>query len=208
MLIRPLRIQGAVEFTPVRHTDRRGSYLEVYRSDRVAEAVGHPLRLEQWNVAVSKAGALRGIHFAATPSDQAKYVTCVHGSGLDVIVDVRIGSPTFGWFDVVELDDVDRRAVYIAEGLGHAFFAHTDDTVLSYACSALYRPSGEHAVFPLDPALAIPWPATDPMLSDRDAAAPRLQQAAASGLLPDYEDCLRVYARLDEEAQPPLGAAR
>jgi dTDP-4-dehydrorhamnose 3,5-epimerase len=209
MKIRPLRIEGAFEFTPVRHADRRGTYLEVYRSDLVTEAVGHPLRLEQWNIAVSKAGALRGVHFATTPSGQAKYVTCVRGAGLDVIVDVRVGSPTFGQFDAVELDDTDRRAVYLAEGLGHAFLAHTDDTILSYACSALYNPSGEHAVFPLDPALALPWPAaTEPMLSERDAGAPTLEQAAALEILPDYQDCLRLYARLDETAGEPVRALR
>ena len=96
MQIRPLLIEGAFEFTPISHEDQRGAYLEIYRADLLAEAVGHPMRLEQWNMAVTRAGGVRGIHFATTPKGQAKYVTCPAGSGLDVIVDVRVGSPTFG----------------------------------------------------------------------------------------------------------------
>jgi dTDP-4-dehydrorhamnose 3,5-epimerase len=210
MQIRPLLIEGAFEFTPISHADQRGAYLEVYRADLLAEAVGHPMRLEQWNMAVTRAGGVRGIHFATTPKGQAKYVTCPAGSGLDVIVDVRVGSPTFGMFDTVVLDDVDRRAVYLAEGLGHAFVAHTDDTVLPDECSALWNPSGEHAVSPLDPALGIPWPETELRLSAKDTSAPTLKEAAEMGLLPDYEDCRRLYARLDEQAASaePIGAVR
>lgn len=209
MQIRPLLIEGAFEFTPISHEDERGAYLEIYRADLLAEAVGHPMRLEQWNMAVTRAGGVRGIHFATTPKGQAKYVTCPAGSGLDVIVDVRVGSPTFGMVDTVVIDDVDRRAVYLAEGLGHAFVAHTDNTVLSYACSALWNPGGEHAVSPLDPALGIPWPETELRLSAKDTAAPTLKEAAEMGLLPDYEDCRRLYARLDEQASvEPIGAVR
>ncbi|ADL44739.1 dTDP-4-dehydrorhamnose 3,5-epimerase [Micromonospora aurantiaca (nom. illeg.)] len=189
MKIRPLSIEGAWEVTPRRHGDARGLFLEWYRFDRLAEAVGRPLRLAQANLSVSARGVVRGIHFADVPPGQAKYVTCVRGAVLDVVVDVRAGSPTYGRWEAVRLDDTDRRAVYLTEGLGHGFCALTDDATLSYLCSATYNPAAEHTVHPLDPDLGIDWPAATPLLSERDAAAPRLAEARAAGLLPGYDAC-------------------
>ncbi|MEV4273311.1 dTDP-4-dehydrorhamnose 3,5-epimerase [Micromonospora aurantiaca (nom. illeg.)] len=189
MKIRPLSIEGAWEVTPRRHGDARGLFLEWYRFDRLAEAVGRPLRLAQANLSVSARGVVRGIHFADVPPGQAKYVTCVRGAVLDVVVDVRAGSPTYGRWEAVRLDDTDRRAVYLAEGLGHGFCALTDDATLNYLCSATYNPAAEHTVHPLDPDLGIDWPAATPLLSERDAAAPRLAEARAAGLLPGYDAC-------------------
>ena len=107
MKIRPLTIEGAWEITPVQHGDQRGLFLEWYRFEVLEEAVGHPLDLKQANISVSVAGVVRAIHFADVPPGQAKYVTCTHGAGLDVIVDIRVGSPTFGQWTSVLLDDVD-----------------------------------------------------------------------------------------------------
>jgi dTDP-4-dehydrorhamnose 3,5-epimerase len=191
MKIVPLSIEGAWEILPAQHGDSRGLFLEWYRFDRLTDAVGHPLRLAQANLSVSASSVVRGIHFADVPPGQAKYVTCVHGAVFDVIVDLRAGSPTFGTWERVLLDSEDRRAVYIAEGLGHGFCALSDDAVLTYLCSETYAPNREHGVHPLDPDLAIAWPAGSPVLSDRDAAAPSLAQALSDGLLPDYERCLR-----------------
>jgi dTDP-4-dehydrorhamnose 3,5-epimerase len=115
---------------------------------------------------------------------------------LDVIVDLRVGSPSFGHWEGVRLDDVDRHAVYIAEGLGHGFCALTDDATLAYLCSETYAPSREHAIHPLDPDLAIEWPAEAPQLSARDASAPSLAEAREKGLLPDYRECVDFYASL------------
>ncbi|MGA8112205.1 MAG: dTDP-4-dehydrorhamnose 3,5-epimerase family protein [Actinocatenispora sp.] len=198
MKIRPLPIDDAFEITPVTHSDRRGSYMELYRFDRLAEHVGHPLRMAQWNVAVSTAGAMRGIHYADVPPGQAKYITCVRGGGLDVIIDLRVGSPTFGQHATVELNDTDRRAVYLGEGLGHAFCADQDDSVLTYVCSAVYNPAREHAINPMDPALGITWPVPEPILSEKDATAPTLAEARERGLLPDYAECLRYRAELSD----------
>ncbi|RIV41429.1 dTDP-4-dehydrorhamnose 3,5-epimerase family protein [Micromonospora radicis] len=205
MKLRPLSIEGAWEVTPQQHGDPRGLFLEWYRFDRLAEAVGHPLRLAQGNLSVSARDVVRGIHFADVPPGQAKYVTCVRGAVLDVVVDLRVGSPTFGRWEGVRLDDVDRRAVYLAEGLGHGFCALTDDATLSYLCSTTYNPTAEHAVHPLDEELAIRWPAGTPLLSARDAAAPSLAQARASGLLPDYEACRRYLAGRSGGASPGRG---
>jgi dTDP-4-dehydrorhamnose 3,5-epimerase len=196
MKISPLSIEGAWEITPVQHGDPRGLFMEWYRFDHLAEAVGHPLRLAQANMSVSAAGVVRGIHFADVPPGQAKYVTCVRGAVLDIVVDLRVGSPTFGRWEGVRLDDADRRAVYLSEGLGHGFCALTDDATLSYLCSETYNPTGEHGIHPLDPDLGIEWPAELPQLSAKDEAAPTLAEALASGLLPVYEDCRRFTESL------------
>jgi dTDP-4-dehydrorhamnose 3,5-epimerase len=196
MKIRPLRIEGAYEVTPIQHGDDRGTFLEWYRFDRLAEVVGHPLALAQANLSTSAKDVVRGIHFADVPPGQAKYVTCVSGAILDVVVDLRIGSPTFGDWEAVPLDDVHRRAVYLAEGLGHAFCALTDDATVTYLCSAPYRPGHEHGVHPLDTELGIDWPAGAAMLSAKDAAAPTLAEARAAGLLPRYETCREFTAGL------------
>ena len=198
MKIRPLSISGAWEITPVQHGDPRGLFLEWYRIDQLSAAVGHPLRLAQGNLSVSSRGVVRGLHFADTPPGQAKYVTCVRGAVLDVIVDIRVGSPTFGQWEGVRLDDVDRRAVYLAEGLGHGFCALTDGATLTYLCSEGYNARGEHAVHPLDPDLAIDWPADEPQLSARDAAAPSLAEASTTGLLPQFAVCQEYAAQLND----------
>lgn len=189
MKIRPLAIEGAWEVTPVQHGDARGAFLEWYRFDALAEAVGHPLDLAQANLSTSAKDVVRGIHFADVPPGQAKYVTCVSGAVLDVIVDLRVGSPTFGTWEAVRLDDADRRAVYLAEGLGHGFCSLTEGATVAYLCSATYRPGHEHGVHPLDPDLAIEWPAGEPLLSGKDAVAPSLAQARESGLLPRHDEC-------------------
>lgn len=195
MQVRPLSIDGAWEFTPVQHGDDRGVFLEAFKADVLAETIGHRFELAQVNTSVSTAGVLRGIHFADVPPGQAKYVTCTVGAIVDVIVDIRDGSPTFGQWDAVLLDDRDRRAVYLSEGLGHGFCSLQDGSTVTYLCSTGYRPAAEHGVNPLDDGLGIEWPtlARDgtPLeyeLSAKDVAAPSLAQALADGLLPSATD--------------------
>jgi dTDP-4-dehydrorhamnose 3,5-epimerase len=208
MKIRPLGIDGAFEIATAQHTDPRGLFLEWYRFDRLAEAVGHPLRLAQANLSVSARGVVRGIHFADVPPGQAKYVTCVRGAVLDALVDLRVGSPTFGRWEGVQLDDAQRRAVYIPEGIGHGFCALTDDATLTYLCSETYAPGREHSVHPLDADLGIAWPADSPLVSDRDEAAPTLAGAAEAGLLPDYAACLAWRRSLEAGGSGSLAAHR
>lgn len=197
MKIRPLTIDGVWEITPEPHADARGVFLEWYRFDRLAEAVGHRLRVAQANLSVSARGVVRGIHFADVPPGQAKYVTCVRGAVFDVAVDLRTGSPTFGSWEAVRLDSSRRAAVYLAEGIGHGFCALTDGATLSYLCSEVYAPQREQTIHPLDSELGIGWPAGVPILSGRDAAAPGLAEAKARGLLPEYEVCLDWTRSLD-----------
>lgn len=197
MDFRPLTMAGAWVFTPRQFRDDRGVFLEWYKAGLFAEAVGHPLTVAQANNSVSRRGTLRGIHYADVPPGQGKYVYCTRGAVLDVVVDIRVGSPTFGAVDSVLLDTVDRRAVYLAEGLGHAFCALEDDSSVTYLCSTPYNPGAEHEVHPLDPALDLPWPAdVEPLLSGKDDAAPTLAEAAAQGRLPTYDACLAHYADL------------
>jgi dTDP-4-dehydrorhamnose 3,5-epimerase len=187
---RELTIPGAWEITPQMHTDSRGLFFEWFTDAAFTEFAGHRLDLHQANCSVSSAGVLRGVHFAQLPPSQAKYVTCLHGSVFDVVVDIRVGSPTFGKWDAVMLDDRARRSVYISEGLGHAFLALEDDSTVMYLCSAGYAPGREHTINALDPALDIAWPTADgePILSDRDREAPTLAEVQATGLLPTWDD--------------------
>ncbi len=192
-----MAVHDAVVLTPRQFTDPRGLFLEWFTETSLRSATGHALELAQANCSVSSRGVLRGVHFASVPPGQAKYVTCVTGSVLDVVIDLRVGSPTFGVSDSVLLDTVDRRALYIPEGLGHAFIALEDNSTVMYLCSTGYNPSAEHGIHPLDPALGIAWPAdVEPLLSEKDAAAPTLDEARAAGLLPHYDDCQRRYAEL------------
>jgi dTDP-4-dehydrorhamnose 3,5-epimerase len=195
--MRPLDIEGAFVHEPKVFPDSRGSFHEWFRAEDLQASFGHRLDLAQANCSVSRRGTLRGVHFADVPPSQAKYITCVRGAVLDVIVDVRVGSPTFGRWEGVRLDDEQHHAVYLAEGLGHAFMALTDDATVVYLCSAGYAPGREHGIDPLDPDLGIAWPAdVEPLLSEKDAQAPTLADARAQGLLPSYEECRRFYTEL------------
>ncbi|MFC5747186.1 dTDP-4-dehydrorhamnose 3,5-epimerase family protein [Actinomadura rugatobispora] len=197
----PLSIEGAFLFTPRVHSDHRGSFHEVFRAGEFSEATGHSLTTAQTNFSVSARGVLRGVHVAEVPPGQAKYITCVHGAILEVVVDLRTGSPGFGRWEAVRLDDENRRCLYLAEGLGRAFMALTDDAKMLYMCSEPYAPGREHAVDPLDPELGIRWPEDiEPILSAKDAAAPSLAAVQESGVLPGYKDCLEYYARTGSPA--------
>jgi dTDP-4-dehydrorhamnose 3,5-epimerase len=191
MKVRELGVPGAWEITPTIHGDSRGMFFEWLTDRGFTGFAGHRLDVRQANCSVSSAGVLRGLHFAQLPPSQAKYVTCVSGSVFDVAVDIRVGSPTFGQWDSVLLDDQDRRTIYISEGLAHGFLALQDNSTVMYLCSAEYNPQRDHTICATDPALAIDWPLVDgaaPSLSDRDAVAPSFDEVRASGLLPSWEE--------------------
>jgi dTDP-4-dehydrorhamnose 3,5-epimerase len=193
--VRPLSVSDAWEFTPRVFGDSRGAFLEWFRAEVVSDTIGHPLTVTQANHSISARGVVRGIHYASVPPSQAKYVYCPKGAVLDVVIDIRVGSPTYGTWDAVRLDEVDRRAVYVSEGLGHAFMSLQDESVVTYLCSTGYNPSREFGVHPLDPALELPWPNDlTPVLSDKDGVAPTLDQARIQGLLPTYAECQAFYS--------------
>lgn len=199
MQIRELSIPGSYEITPKQFADDRGVFLEWYRFERLEETLGHSIDLRQANTSVSRRGVVRGIHFADIPIGQAKYVTATRGAVLDFVVDIRVGSPTFGQWDSVLLDDTDFRAIYLAEGLGHAFVALTDNATVSYLVTDVFNAAREHGINPTDPEIGLAFPDDigDILLSPKDLEAPSLADAAASGLLPTWDDARSLYARLD-----------
>ena len=191
MEVRELGIEGAWEITPAIHGDSRGLFFEWLTDREFSAFAGHRLDVRQANCSVSAAGVLRGLHFAQLPPSQAKYVTCVSGSVFDVVVDIRLGSPTFGRWASVLLDATDRKTIYISEGLAHGFLALQDNSTVMYLCSSEYNPQREHTICATDPALGIDWPLVDgaaPTLSDRDAVAPSFEEVRAAGLLPTWEE--------------------
>ncbi|UQA61787.1 dTDP-4-dehydrorhamnose 3,5-epimerase family protein [Polyangium aurulentum] len=204
---RQLGISGAWEFAPQVHTGSAGTFVEPYSAPEFAEAVGHPISLGHLNVSVATAGTLRGIHFGDVPPGQAKYITCVAGAVWDVVVDLRVGSPTFGKWEGVLLDDQSRRAVYLGEGLGHGYVSLEDRSVLVYACSQPYVAGREHRINSLDPAMSIDWPTTgrdgaklDFIIGRQDRAAPTLKQALDRGMLPDLRAVNAWVASMREKS--------
>lgn len=197
MDVRELAVRDAYEFVPPVFPDHRGAFVAPFQEPAFTSAIGHRLTVAQTNHSVSRRGTIRGVHFADVPPGQAKYVYCPRGALLDVVVDVRVGSPTFGESASVRVDSGEFRAVYLAEGLGHAFVALEDDTAMTYLCSTSYAPAREHGISPLDPALDLPWPeGIEPVLSEKDVTAPTLAEAERAGLLPRYDDCVAYYEKL------------
>jgi dTDP-4-dehydrorhamnose 3,5-epimerase len=205
-----LSIDGAWSYTPRVHYDERGLFNEWFRAAEFEEDLGYSLELRQVNSSVSRQGVIRGIHFTDVPPGQAKYVFCPSGAIMDVIVDLRVGSPTFMCWEAVRLDETDRQAVFLEHGLGHALTALTESATAVYLCTSSYAPAADHEINPLDPELRIAWPGdVEPVLSAKDAAAPSLAEAKRAGLLPSYEDCLAVTEELRAErrlARPAAGS--
>lgn len=206
-----LGVQGARVFTPTVFPDERGLFVAPFQRDPYAGAVGlPPFPLAQTAHSRSRRGVIRGVHYTAAPPGMATYVYCARGRALDMVVDVRVGSPTFGRWDSVLLDAEEFRAVYLPLGVGHAFTALEDDTVMSYLLSGGYSAEDEKAVSVFDPALGLPVaPSPPPLLSPRDRSAPTLAEAREAGMLPDYATCLELEAELCSTVPGPTsGPAR
>jgi 5-epimerase len=191
--VRRGRIPGVVEFRPPVHEDHRGRFVTTFLAAEVRAATGADLRIEQASSSRSRAGVVRGIHYTRTPPGVRKYVTCAAGAIRDFAVDLRVGSPTFGRWESVVLTAKEANAAYLPVGVGHAFEALEDDSVMSYLLTRSYEPADELTVSLLDPELGLPFRDLDPaLLSDRDRSAPTLHSAAERGLLPDWADSLRL----------------
>lgn len=194
-----MAVLDAYRVTPHMIRDERGSFHESYRYGELARATGHVFRPLQVNYSVSARNTLRGMHGVIIPPGQAKLVTCVRGILWDVVVDLRLGSPTFGMHDSNILNAREGTAVYIAEGLVHGFVALTDDACISYLCSTEFVPGTQFEIDAFDKELALPWDDVltgDPLLSEKDARAPGVAEAADRGLLARYDECLALYDRL------------
>ncbi|QES09118.1 dTDP-4-keto-6-deoxy-D-glucose epimerase [Streptomyces venezuelae] len=194
MQVTPLAIEGAFAFTPPVFKDSRGLFASPFQGDVFAGQLGRPLfQVEQVSHNLSAKGTLRGVHFTATPPGMAKYVYCPYGRLRDFLIDLRVGSPTFGQWVMNELDAETSRALYIPVGVGHAFVSLQDDSMCVYVMSQGYVPANELALNPLDPALGLDLPDdVELILSDRDKIAPTLAEARARGLLPDFDTCRKL----------------
>ncbi len=198
MEVRKLGIEGVIEFTPPVHRDRRGLFCSAFQRQTFARTLGKPLfPVGQVSHNISRRGTLRGIHYTATPPGMAKYVYCPRGRVQDFVVDLRVGSPTFGTSESVTLDEDSNRALFLPVGIGHAFLSTSDDSMVLYVLSGDYVAGNELAVDALDPALGLPVPqGYDHIRSDRDLVAPTLAEAGERGLLPEYAACREAEARL------------
>lgn len=172
----PLGIEGVWLFESPSHGDDRGYFREWFKSSAVEETLGRSFKVAQANLSKSKRGVVRGIHFSTAPEGQAKWVTCANGALWDVIIDIRPNSATFKQWVAIELRAEEGKAVIISEGLGHAFVALEDETVISYLLSSPYSPTEEHAINPKDPEIGIKWPSLDLTFSEKDSAAPTLEE--------------------------------
>lgn len=184
MLHEIAQLPGVLHSRPKIHPDARGAFNEWFKASAFEEATGHPFDLQQANLSTSRAGVLRGLHYSEVPPGQAKFISCVAGRILDVAVDVRTGSETFGRHHAVELSAENREGLYIPVGFAHGFLALEDATVV-YLTSSEYQPGTEHAIDPFDTELAIDWPEMDYVLSEKD----RLAGALGKAPLPEFDEC-------------------
>ena len=177
-------VPGAFVLTPDQIRDERGVFYEGLRTDELAAVTGRPFQPRQVNYSVSRRNTLRGLHSVTVPPGQAKHVTCVRGALRDFVVDLRVGSPTFGKFDSTLLDARSGRSVFVPEGVGHGFLTLEDDTCICYVLSTVYVPGTQVDIDPLDPDLGLPWGFTEtPLISEKDAGAPTVAEALAAGVL-------------------------
>ena len=176
MKITRLEIPDVLLIEPKVFGDSRGFFYESYRKDAFSE-LGIEVDFVQDNHSRSAKGVLRGLHFQRSPRQQAKLVRVVRGEVLDVAVDIRKGSPTFGRSVAVNLSEENRRMLFIPEGFAHGFCVLKDDTEFLYKCSEIYSPEHEGGLLWSDPALKIEWPRLDCdyILSDKDRAYPLLK---------------------------------
>jgi len=170
--------------------DARGHFREIARLPSLLGA-GRGFDSRQAAQSTSRTGVLRGLHYVATPPGQAQFVTCLAGRVWDVVVDLRVGSPTFGQHEAVVLDGRSGAGILMPEGIGHGYYVLEGDAVILYLQNQAYAPQHERGIKPLDPDLAVPWPLTgDPIYGARDLHSPTLAEALGQNDLPNYADCL------------------
>jgi dTDP-4-dehydrorhamnose 3,5-epimerase len=177
-------LPGVVIVEPKVFGDARGFFVETWQSRRYGEA-GLPTVMVQDNVSRSAQGVLRGLHYQ-WPHPQGKLVYVLEGEVVDVAVDIRLGSPTFGRSVVVKLSGEDKRQIYVPPGFAHGFYVSSPTALFAYKCTEMYRPEFDRGVRWNDPRLAIDWRAESPKLSAKDAVLPLLAEVPKD-LLPRYE---------------------
>ena len=178
MQIEKTDLDGIVIITPDVFSDDRGYFLESFQEKRYQEILGVEMRFVQDNVSYSKQGVLRGLHYQAPPFGQAKLVTVLEGSVLDVAVDIRNGSPTYGKYVAVELSGENHRQLYIPEGFAHGFVVKSESALFTYKCTNIYSKEHDRGIVWNDPDLDIPWGVTDPIVLEKDLKHPHFADIA------------------------------
>ena len=182
MQVERLRLPEVILLTPRRFTDDRGWFAETYNQRAVDEALGSTVRFVQDNHSRSAKGVLRGLHYQLPPHAQGKLVRVLRGAVLDVAVDVRRSSPTFGQWVSAELTEENQAQLWIPAGFAHGFLSLADGTEVLYKTTDFWAPAAERSIRWDDPALALPWPSdVVPRLASKDAAAPGLLDAELCG---------------------------
>ena len=189
MNAQPLKISGSWKIEFQRFDDNRGFFYESFKDEDFKSQIGRNFSIKQTNTSSSSKGSVRGIHYALVPPSQAKLVQCQRGSIKDYVIDIRIGSPTFGQFEEIELNEKHASAVFIEEGLAHAFVALENQTVVTYYVSERYNPEREKGINPFDKTLNVKWPNLELILSEKDKQAITLEEAKNQGLLPKFDEC-------------------
>ena len=185
----PLRINGSWKIDFQRFDDNRGYFYESFKDEDFKSQIGRNFVIKQTNTSSSSKGSVRGIHYALIPPSQAKLVQCQRGSIKDYVIDIRVGSPTFGKFEEIELHENSASAVFIEEGLAHAFVALENQTVVTYYVTEKYNPDREKGINPFDKTLNVKWPEIELVLSEKDKQAITLEEAKNQGLLPSFDEC-------------------
>lgn len=190
MDMKPLAIDGAWLVNSPILEDQRGFFREWFKLSEISETTKHKFSIEQANISYSHKNVVRGIHFSSAPNGQAKWITCVNGAIRDIVVDIRINSPTYGNYITVDLEADSGNSIFIEANLGHAFLSLADETVVTYLLSSPYSPSHEYEINAMDPEINIDWgiPRKDLKFSPKDAVAPSLADRLAKGKLPIREN--------------------
>ena len=174
MQVRETGIGGLLEIIPVIYTDNRGWFFEFFKKNEFAKA-GITDVFTQENISFSKKGVIRGMHFQLAPYGQAKLVSVLQGKVLDVAVDLRKGSSTFGKWHSCTLDSEHHNMLMVPEGFAHGFAA-LEDSLFIYKSTSAYHPASEAGILWNDPQLGIPWPFANPILSEKDSNLPTLDE--------------------------------
>jgi dTDP-4-dehydrorhamnose 3,5-epimerase len=188
MKAHPLSISGSWKIEFQKFDDNRGFFYESFKEEDFKNQIGRSLNIKQTNTSSSSKGSVRGIHYALVPPSQAKLVQCQRGSIKDYVIDIRIGSPTFGKFEEIELNENSATAIFIEEGLAHAFVALENQTVVTYYVTEKYNPEREKGINPFDKTLNVKWPDIELLLSEKDKQAISLEEAKSQGILPTFDE--------------------
>jgi dTDP-4-dehydrorhamnose 3,5-epimerase len=180
MNIKETSLPGVLILEPKVFTDDRGYFFETWNSTRYEQA-GIPGSFVQDNISFSKKGILRGLHFQY-PQSQGKLIQVLSGEVVDVVVDIRVGSPSYGQWLSEALSESNHRQMYVPPGLAHGYCVTSETALFSYKCTDFYNPSTEHGIIWNDPDIGIEWPVAQPVLSPKDAVYPRLKDLRPENL--------------------------